>query len=124
MVSAMAARYRQGHFLNAHNDSAKDEDSAFAYVINLGRGWQPDWGGPLQLLEGSDDIETFVPYWNSLSLFRVPQMPQYTLFSPWACADRYSIAGWVRRCATFAPCWTGSSRAPGWDEQREGNAWT
>src|SRR3546814_15586031 len=37
MVSAMAARYRQGHFLNAHNDSAKDEDRAFAYVINLGR---------------------------------------------------------------------------------------
>src|SRR3546814_13301733 len=62
MVSAMAARYRQGHFLNAHNDSAKDEDRAFAYVINLGRGWQPDWGGQLHLLDGGDDIETSDPY--------------------------------------------------------------
>src|SRR3546814_6028622 len=74
MVSAMAARYRQGHFLNAHNDSAKDEDRAFAYVINLRRGWQQDWGGQMQFLEGGDDIDTFVPYWISLSLFRVPKM--------------------------------------------------
>ena len=98
MVSAMAARYRPGHFLNMHNDSAKDEDRAFAYVINLGRGWQADWGGQLQFFgEGGDIVETFVPHWNSLSLFRVPQMHQVTLVSPWARDDRYSIAGWFRR---------------------------
>src|SRR5688572_8571395 len=98
MVSAMAARYRQGHFLNAHNDSAKDEDRAFAYVINLGRNWQPHWGGQLQFLdERGDIVDTFVPHWNSLSLFRVPQMHQVTLVSPWARDDRYSIAGWFRR---------------------------
>jgi Rps23 Pro-64 3,4-dihydroxylase Tpa1-like proline 4-hydroxylase len=98
MVSAMAARYRHGHFLNMHNDSAKDEDRAFAYVINLGRGWRADWGGQLQFFgEGGDVVETFVPHWNSLSLFRVPQMHQVGLVTPWARDDRYSIAGWFRR---------------------------
>lgn len=98
MVSAMAARYRHGHFLNMHNDSAHDEDRAFAYVINLGRGWQPHWGGQLQFVdEGADVVETFVPHWNSLSLFKVPQMHQVTLVAPWARDDRYSIAGWFRR---------------------------
>jgi len=98
MVSAMAARYRPGHFLNVHNDSAKDEDRAFAYVINLGRDWQPHWGGQLQFLdERGGIVDTFVPHWNSLSLFRVPQMHQVTLVSPWARDDRYSIAGWFRR---------------------------
>ena len=98
MVSAMATRYRQGHFLNLHDDGAKDEDRAFAYVMNLGRGWRPDWGGQLQFIgEGGDIIETFVPHWNTLSLFRVPQMHQVTLVNPWARDDRYSIAGWFRR---------------------------
>lgn len=84
--------------VNAHNDSAKEEDRAFAYVINLGRGWQPHWGGQLQFLgEGGDIVETFVAHWNSLSLFRVPQMHQVGLVAPWACHDRYSITGWFRR---------------------------
>src|SRR3546814_18964044 len=57
MVSAMAERYRQGHFLNAHNDSAKDEDRAFASVIHLGRGWKPDWGGLRQFIDRGDGVE-------------------------------------------------------------------
>jgi len=98
MVSALAVRYRQGHFLNLHNDSAKDENRRFAYVINLGRDWKPDWGGLLQFIDDDHEvIESFVPHWNSLSLFRVPQMHQVSLVSPWAGDDRYSITGWFRQ---------------------------
>ncbi|KAF1709060.1 2OG-Fe(II) oxygenase [Pseudoxanthomonas sacheonensis] len=98
MVSAIAARYRSGHFLKLHNDKAGDEDRAFAYVINLSQGWQADWGGLLQFLdEGQNVIETFTPHWNSLSLFRVPQAHQVSLVAPWAKDDRYSITGWFRR---------------------------
>ena len=98
MVSAIAARYRAGQFLNAHNDSARDEDREFAYVINLSRDWKPDWGGLLQFLDSERQVgETFTPYWNSLSLFRVPQMHQVSMVSPWANDDRYSITGWFRR---------------------------
>jgi Rps23 Pro-64 3,4-dihydroxylase Tpa1-like proline 4-hydroxylase len=98
MVSAIAARYRPGHFLKMHNDKSGEEDRAFAYVINLGRGWQADWGGLLQFLDGSQNVvETFTPHWNSLSLFRVPQMHQVSLMAPWAKENRYSITGWFRR---------------------------
>ena len=98
MVTAIAARYRPGHFLNLHNDKAGDEDRAFAYVINLGKDWQSDWGGLLQFVDGGNDVvETFTPHWNSLSLFRVPQLHQVSLVAPWAKQDRLSITGWFRR---------------------------
>ena len=98
MVSAIAARYRPGHFLNLHNDKAGDEDRAFAYVINLGKDWQADWGGLLQFVDtGNDVVETFTPHWNSLSLFSVPQLHQVSLVAPWAKQDRLSITGWFRR---------------------------
>ena len=98
MVSAIAARYRSGHFLNVHTDNASDEDRAFAYVINLGKDWQVDWGGLLQFVDGGNEIvETFTPHWNSLSLFRVPQPHQVSLVTPWAKQDRLSITGWFRR---------------------------
>jgi len=98
MVSAIAARYRPGHFLKMHNDKSGEEDRAFAYVINLSHDWQADWGGLLQFLDESQDVaETFTPHWNSLSLFRVPQMHQVSLLAPWAKENRYSITGWFRR---------------------------
>ena len=98
MVSAIAARYRPGHFLKRHNDKASDEDRAFAYVINLSRDWQADWGGLLQFMdEDQNVVETFTPHWNSLSLFRVPQAHQVSLLAPWAKDERYSITGWFRR---------------------------
>ena len=98
MVSAIAARYRPGHFLNMHDDKSGEEDRAFAYVINLSHDWQADWGGLLQFLDPDQNVaETFTPHWNSLSLFRVPQMHQVSLLAPWARENRYSITGWFRR---------------------------
>ncbi|RZA26583.1 MAG: 2OG-Fe(II) oxygenase [Lysobacteraceae bacterium] len=98
MVSAIAARYRPGHFLKQHSDSASDEDRAFAYVINLSRDWESDWGGLLQFTDAAGEVvDTFHPHWNSLSLFRVPQAHQVSLVAPWARDDRYSITGWFRR---------------------------
>ncbi|PPJ40878.1 MULTISPECIES: 2OG-Fe(II) oxygenase family protein [unclassified Pseudoxanthomonas] len=98
MVSAMAARYRPGHFLRLHDDKSHEEDRAFAYVINLGRQWEADWGGLLQFLDdGQNVVESFTPHWNSLSLFRVPQAHQVSQVAPWAGDARYSITGWFRR---------------------------
>jgi SM-20-related protein len=98
MVSAIAARYRHGHFLRWHDDKAHDEDRAFAYVINLSRDWEADWGGLLQFVDERQNVlETFTPRWNSLSLFRVPQRHQVSQLAPWAKDHRYSITGWFRR---------------------------
>ena len=99
MVSAIAVRYRHGHFLRSHSDHASNEDRAFAYVMNLSRDWQPDWGGLLQFLDPAERrvVDTFTPAWNSLSLFRVPQPHVVSLVAPWAGSPRYSITGWFRR---------------------------
>jgi len=99
MVSAIAVRYRHGHFLRSHNDSVGSEDRAFAYVMNLSRDWLPDWGGLLQFLDPAERrvVDTFTPSWNSLSLFRVPQPHVVSLVAPWAASPRYSITGWFRR---------------------------
>lgn len=99
MVSAIAARYRAGHFLMPHNDRVGNEDRAFAYVFNLSHDWRADWGGLLQFVDTEQQLvlETMTPRWNSLSLFRVPQMHLVTPVAPWAKSPRYSITGWFRR---------------------------
>ena len=97
-ASAQATRYRCGQFLTRHEDEASDEDRAYAYVINLSQRWDPDWGGLLQFHDDSGSIvETFVPHWNSLSIFRVPQAHSVSLVSPWAGEDRLAITGWFLR---------------------------
>lgn len=94
-VSAQCTRYRPGQYLMPHNDMNIDEGRRYAFVINLGRAWRPDWGGQLQFLDADGLVlETFLPRWNSLSLFRVPQMHQVTLVAPWAASPRYAITGW------------------------------
>ena len=95
-ISAQATRYRPGQFLRHHNDEELDEGRLYAYVLNLSRGWQADWGGLLQFI-GSDGRvqETFLPIWNTLSLFAVPAGHAVSLVAPWAGDDRLSITGWM-----------------------------
>jgi Rps23 Pro-64 3,4-dihydroxylase Tpa1-like proline 4-hydroxylase len=39
--------------------------------------------------------DTFMPRWNSLSLFRVPALHAVSLVAPWAGAERLAITGWL-----------------------------
>lgn len=97
-VGAQATRYRNGHFLTRHQDKDQHEDRAYAYVINLAKNWQADWGGLLQFQNDQGDVtQTFVPHWNSLSLFKVPQSHSVSLISPFATEDRLAITGWLLR---------------------------
>lgn len=94
-VTAQCTRYRPGHFLMPHDDQDVQEGRRYAFVVNLTRDWRPDWGGQLQFLDGEGAIaETFLPRWNTLSLFRVPQGHQVTLVAPWAAHPRHAITGW------------------------------
>lgn len=95
-ASAQCTRYRPGQFLMPHQDLDVDEGRRYAFVINLSREWKPDWGGQLQFVDDATGAitETFLPRWNSLSLFRVPQTHQVTLVSPWAARPRHAITGW------------------------------
>ncbi|MEO8001445.1 MAG: 2OG-Fe(II) oxygenase family protein [Arenimonas sp.] len=97
-VSAQATRYRAGHFLTRHHDQDQHEDRAYAYVINLTKNWPADWGGLLQFENDAGDVtQTFVPHWNSLSLFKVPQSHTVSLVAPFANEDRLAITGWLLR---------------------------
>lgn len=94
-VNAQATRYRPGQFLTPHDDKHSGEGRRYAYVINLTRRWKAEWGGLLQFLDADGNvIDTLMPRWNALSIFRVPQLHQVTLVSPWAGEDRLSITGW------------------------------
>lgn len=94
-VDAQATRYRPGHFLRQHTDEDLREGRLYAYVINLSRDWRADWGGLLQFVDAQGRVtDTFLPRWNSLSLFRVPADHVVSLVAPWAEQDRLAITGW------------------------------
>ena len=95
-VRIQATRYLPGHFLRKHDDTGYDKQKRrFAFVFNLGRGWQADWGGLLHFLDDADRVvDTFVPRYNSLSLFKVPQFHCVSQVAPWAQAPRYALTGW------------------------------
>ena len=95
-VDAQATLYEPGDFLTVHTD---DQDAQFtrrvAYVYSLCQGWKPDWGGLLHFHGDDGDItETFVPEYNTLTLFTVPQAHSVSAVAPFVGAPRLSITGW------------------------------
>lgn len=95
MVGAQATRYLPGQFLRMHDDRHEQEQRRYAYVLNLSRDWEADWGGLLHFVEEDGSArEAFVPKFNSLSLFKVPARHYVGLVAPWASQPRLAITGW------------------------------
>ena len=95
-ADAQATRYRPGHFLNGHDDSNEPRRIA-AYVLNMTPDWRPDWGGALLFSDRPGHVaEGYLPAFNALNLFAVPQDHMVGFVSPFAGAHRYSITGWFR----------------------------
>ena len=95
MVGAQATRYLPGQFLRLHDDHHAVENRRYAYVVNLSRDWEADWGGMLHFVAADGSVEeVFMPRFNSLSLFRVPHRHFVGLVSPWAKQPRLAITGW------------------------------
>jgi len=94
-VNAQATAYRPGQFLRYHTDADSNEGRLYAYVLNLSRHWQADWGGLLQFI-GTDHAvqDTYLPRWNSLSLFKVPAGHAVSMVMPWSGEQRLAITGW------------------------------
>lgn len=93
----MATRYLPGHFLTAHDDEAPNANRLFAYVLNLTPRWRADWGGILMFLDDEDHVaEGYVPAWNALNIFKVPQRHAVSLIAPYAGGERISLTGWIR----------------------------
>ena len=98
LVNGQATRYLPGHFLTSHDDGIDGEDRVAAYVINLTKSWRPDWGGMLQFHNAAGDIPLALkPGFNTIHMFRVPQMHSVSYVAPYAALPRYAITGWLRR---------------------------
>jgi Rps23 Pro-64 3,4-dihydroxylase Tpa1-like proline 4-hydroxylase len=94
-ADGQATLYVPGHFLNAHSDQIPGHKRRVAYVLNMSKDWDPDWGGLLQFYGPEKSVEqVFVPRFNSLSLFTVPQEHAVTAIAPYAPARRLAITGW------------------------------
>lgn len=98
VVDGQATRYLPGHFLTSHDDDIDGEGRIAAYVINLTQNWRADWGGLLQFHNAGGDIPLALkPGFNTIHLFRVPQMHSVSYVAPFAAVPRYAITGWLRR---------------------------
>jgi SM-20-related protein len=96
-ADAQATRYGAGHFLTTHNDAVAGKNRVAAYVFSLTEEWLPDWGGQLQFIDTDGHIaEAYVPRFNALNVFSVPQLHCVSAVAPFVSRFRYSITGWLR----------------------------
>ncbi|MEQ8404562.1 MAG: 2OG-Fe(II) oxygenase family protein [Oceanicaulis sp.] len=90
-------RYRGGHFLTEHDDAVEGKARRAAYVLNMTPDWRADYGGQLQFLTDTGDVEeAFTPRFNRLALFKVPARHAVSCVAPFAPSARYAITGWLR----------------------------
>ena len=97
-ADGQATLYAPQHFLNHHVDSHVAEGWRVAYVMNFTAGdWNPNWGGYLSFYdEDGDVVQGFMPRFNSLNMFAVPQAHAVGFVPPFAPIGRYAITGWLR----------------------------
>ena len=94
-ADAQATRYMPGHFLKKHTDTVVGQYREVAYVLNLTKAWQADWGGLLTFMDEDGNVtETYMPTFNSLTLFKVPMWHHVSYVAPSATGARYAITGW------------------------------
>ena len=96
-ADAQATLYRSGHFLTAHDDDTPGTQRLAAYVLSFTPVWRPEWGGLLEFIDHTSQVEAgYVPGFNTLKLFRVPMTHYVSMVAPYAMGGRYSITGWLR----------------------------
>ncbi len=97
-ADGQATLYAPGHFLTRHNDGADPSlHRRVAYVLSFTKDWHPDWGGLLQFYDDQDNVtDVFVPRFNTLSIFTVPQYHAVSYVAPYAPMGRLAITGWFQ----------------------------
>ena len=97
-ADSFASQYAPGHFLTKHDDIHDQDDRVAAYVISMNPVWQESWGGHLAFYDSIGNIEdAFIPSFNTLNIFLIPQSHAVQMVSPFAGAARNSLLGWLRR---------------------------
>ncbi|MCB0243441.1 MAG: 2OG-Fe(II) oxygenase [Anaerolineae bacterium] len=97
-ADALASVYGPGHFLTDHDDRHATRDRVAAYVLSLTKNWNRNWGGHLVFFDERGNIsDGFLPSFNTLNMFRVPQSHAVQSVAPFARSGRFSITGWLHR---------------------------
>ena len=97
-AGAQATLYGPQNFLANHSDTHVDQGWRLAYIMNFTTDeWSPNWGGHLLFYgEDGDITEGWLPRFNTLNLFAVPQAHAVSFVPPFAPVGRYAIGGWLR----------------------------
>lgn len=97
-ADVLASLYQRGHFLTNHDDSHSSRHRVAAYVVNLTKNWNANWGGHLAFFNKDGNIEdAYCPSFNTLNIFLVPQHHAVQQVTPFAGDVRTSFAGWLQR---------------------------
>jgi SM-20-related protein len=96
-ADAQATAYGPGHFLTAHDDDVGGKGRLAAYVFNLTPRWRVEWGGLLMFHRSDGHVgEGYLPRFNALNLFKVPQLHSVSYVVPFVPNRRYAVTGWLR----------------------------
>lgn len=95
-ADGQATAYSSGDFLTAHDDAVAGKRRRAAYVIGLTPVWRVEWGGLLLFHERDGAVSGYMPGFNTLDLFAVPQMHSVSPVAPAAVCRRIAITGWLR----------------------------
>lgn len=91
------SKYKSSHFLGPHSDKGNGK---LAFVLNITKFWKPQHGGILHFLseDRKDIIDSYVPGFNNLILFEVPEEEERPHFvshvNPYVKHSRFAITGW------------------------------
>lgn len=88
---------RQEHFLKPHDDT--EHGRRVAFIIYLSNGWQPAYGGALQIVERDGKQTQIEALFNSIAFFDVTKHEQHQINDILPAAEdrsRLTIGGWFR----------------------------
>ncbi len=95
-VNGQVACFTPACFLKRHQDTTDKEKRFAAYVFNFTRGWDPDWGGHLHVLDKElRNVNVFEPSFNTLVIFKVPRIHFVSQVSNYARGARFTATGWL-----------------------------
>ena len=90
------SQYRKGCFLAPHSDINRGK---WAFVLNMTKDWKPQYGGVLHFLDDNREniIDSYVPKFNSLVIFKVPKegIPHFVSHVVHENKKRFAITGWL-----------------------------
>ena len=94
-IDAQATNFIKGGFIKEHNDADSIKGRRYAYVLSMTKDWVADWGGLLHFTKQGQVTKTFVPAYNRLTIFEVPQTHYVSQVTTFAGENRFAVTGWM-----------------------------